>query len=66
MAAGKVFKARWLFTRLRQPEQSSRLVIYVALAGNFLVAVTKLWAALWTGSSAMLSESIHSVVDMGN
>lgn len=58
--------ARQLFSRLRQPDQSSRLVIYAALAGNFMVAVTKLWAALWTGSSAMLSESIHSVVDMGN
>jgi len=58
--------ARQLFSRLLQPDQSSRLVIYAALAGNFLVAVTKLWAALWTGSSAMISESIHSVVDMGN
>ncbi len=66
MAAGKVFNARRLATRLMQPDQSSQLVIYAALAGNFLVALTKLWAALWTGSSAMLSESIHSVVDMGN
>lgn len=44
----------------------SRPVIYAALAGNFMVALTKLAAALWTGSSAMLSESIHSAVDMGN
>ena len=57
---------RRLISRLLQPGQSSRLVIYAALAGNFMVAVTKLWAAIWTGSSAMLSESIHSVVDMGN
>lgn len=63
--SGRAGKSR-LVNRLLQPEQSSRLVVYAALAGNFMVAVTKLWAAIWTGSSAMLSESIHSVVDMGN
>jgi len=35
---------------------SSKQVIYAALAGNFLIAITKFGAALWTGSSAMLSE----------
>lgn len=54
------------WSKLLQPQQSSRIIIYAALAGNFMVALTKLWAALWTGSSAMLSESIHSAVDMGN
>jgi len=58
--------SRQRLSSAQQPAESSRLVIYAALAGNFLVAVTKLWAALWTGSSAMLSESIHSLVDMGN
>ncbi|MBV8633059.1 MAG: cation transporter [Burkholderiaceae bacterium] len=61
--------SRQLFDRLVKSgasSHSSKLVIYAALAGNFLVALTKLWAAIWTGSSAMLSESIHSVVDMGN
>jgi len=42
---------------------SSRKVIYAALTGNLLVAITKFGAAAWTGSSAMLSEGIHSVVD---
>src|SRR5882672_2188703 len=45
---------------------SSRTVIYAAIVGNLLVALTKFGAATWTGSSAMLSEGIHSVVDTGN
>jgi cation diffusion facilitator family transporter len=45
---------------------SSRKVIYAALIGNTLIAVTKLGAAVITRSSAMLSEGIHSIVDTGN
>ncbi len=44
----------------------SKKVILAALVGNFLIAVTKFIAAFITRSSAMFSESIHSVVDTGN
>jgi len=45
---------------------SSKVVVYAALIGNLLVAVTKGIAAAWTGSSSMLSEAVHSLVDTVN
>lgn len=44
----------------------SKKVIIAALIGNSLIAITKFAAATVTGSSAMLSEGIHSLVDTGN
>lgn len=44
----------------------SKIAVYAALAGNLLVACTKIAAAVWTGSSSMMSEAIHSVVDTSN
>ncbi len=44
----------------------SKKVIIAALIGNGLISITKFVAAAMTGSSAMFSEGIHSIVDTGN
>ncbi len=44
----------------------SKKVILAALVGNSLISITKFGAAAYTGSSAMMSEGIHSLVDTGN
>lgn len=45
---------------------SATRVVLAAFAGNLAIAVTKFIAAAVTGSSAMLSEGIHSLVDTTN
>ena len=44
----------------------SKKVIWAALIGNGLISITKFIAAAMTGSSAMMSEGVHSLVDTGN
>ena len=45
---------------------SSHKTIFAAMGANLAIAITKFIAASITGSSAMISEGIHSVVDTGD
>ncbi len=45
---------------------NSKIAVVAAIIGNLAIAVIKFVAAAITGSSAMISEGIHSLVDTGN
>jgi cation diffusion facilitator family transporter len=55
-------------SRQRQSRSQSEvsIVVWGALAANLLITVAKYVAASVTGSSALLSEAIHSTADTGN
>ncbi len=44
-------------------KHESKKAVIAALTGNTLIAITKFIAAVMSGSSAMLSEALHSCVD---
>ncbi|MCF6200709.1 MAG: cation diffusion facilitator family transporter [Hydrogenimonas sp.] len=44
----------------------SKKAIYGAVIANIAIATSKFIAAIFTGSSTMMSEGIHSLVDTGN
>jgi len=44
----------------------SKTAVVAAVVGNLIVAISKFIAAAITGSSAMIAEGIHSLVDTGN
>src|SRR5258708_4520295 len=45
---------------------SSKMPVYVALGADVIIALTKFVAAIITGSSAMVSEGVHSSIDSLN
>jgi zinc transporter 9 len=57
---------KFYFIRTGQADLGSTRVITMAMSGNMLITLIKGLATLSTGSSAMLAETVHSLVDTGN
>ncbi|CAI5718410.1 unnamed protein product [Hyaloperonospora brassicae] len=73
LAVEPTYPARKLRTDVNQAyfpgkvyRSTSRDVVLRAMLGNTLITTLKVLAWLKTGSNAMLSEAIHSLVDTGN
>ncbi|PZX11831.1 cation diffusion facilitator family transporter [Palleronia aestuarii] len=49
-----------------ESQDGSKKTVFAAMFANLAIAVTKLVAALFTGSSSMLAEGIHSIIDTMN
>jgi cation diffusion facilitator family transporter len=45
---------------------TSKQIVYISLVGDMLIFITKLVAAALTGSSSMMSEAVHTLVDTAN
>ncbi|KFI65996.1 cation diffusion facilitator family transporter [Bifidobacterium cuniculi] len=52
--------------QVREERKHAGAAVKAALLANIGVAVAKLAAAVFTGSSSMLSESVHSIADCSN
>jgi cation diffusion facilitator family transporter len=52
--------------KVRAPKPESRAAVIAAIIANLVIAAMKFVAAAVTGSSAMISEGIHSLVDTGD
>lgn len=63
---GSVFAAVAPYTLTVSMAAGSTTAVYAAIFGNLAIAIAKFSAAAFTGSSAMLTEGIHSLVDTGN